>query len=88
MKAYAAKGLGELHDGSSETVEGLVGLLKEKSSFARQEAIKALGRIGPPAAAALEALEAILSDHRMDALSRDLAAEAIRAIRGSTSAPM
>jgi HEAT repeat protein len=88
MKAYAAKSLGELRDGSSETVEGLIGLLKDKNSFARQEAMKALGRIGPPAAVALEALEAILSDHHMDALSKGLAAEAIRAIHGSTSAPM
>jgi HEAT repeat protein len=57
-------GLIEVLGSSSESLDGLVGLLHDPSARVRLAAVTALGRIGKPAKKAIPAVQACLDDER------------------------
>lgn len=66
VRTFSALLAGRLGKAGGETVPGLVTLLRDPSANARQQAMKALLEIGPPARAALPAIEKALKEDTDD----------------------
>lgn len=81
LKGLAVRVLGEMRDADPQTVTALTIALKDKNQFVQSEAIKALARIGHPAASAQSALEILLRDTAVDEHVKKLAEQAIKAIQ-------
>lgn len=86
-RALAARRLGMIGSGSQETIQALIGSLRDGRSFVRREAVIALGRIGEGSPQAITALINVLQDQNNQADVRSFAAEALGRIgRGSPQA--
>jgi HEAT repeat protein len=80
----ACDALGHLGDAGAPAVQRLVGLAGHPQARVRRHAIRALGRIGAPAAVAVPMLLELLDDDRHDATLRRRAAQALgHTARGS-----
>jgi HEAT repeat protein len=80
-RGYAAIILGVIKASDSRTIQALRAGLRDKDRFVRQEAVRALGRIGHPASGAIPEIQALASSPDSDPILRDLSKEAIRAIQ-------
>jgi HEAT repeat protein len=83
VRVWALLLVAQLEGDRTRAVEPLVALLADPLPDARADAAEALGIIGPPAAAALPALERLLSETSSHA--RENAKKAIAAIRGESN---
>ncbi|HEV3041239.1 MAG TPA: HEAT repeat domain-containing protein [Candidatus Angelobacter sp.] len=80
LKAFAIHALNAAGISDSETMDVLERALHDQNSLVKQEAIKGLARIGHPASKYLDALRALAADPNSDAIVKDLAQRAIKAI--------
>jgi HEAT repeat protein len=79
-RAYAEIVLGLMKTGDPRSIQALARGLTDKEVFVRQEAVRALGRIGHPASTTVSQIKALESDPQSDPILRSLAKEALRAI--------
>jgi len=80
VKGEAASTLGDFASSDPEVISVLIGALKDTDRFIRQEVVRAFGKIGPPARAALPELKKIADNSKEDQTIRDNAVAALRRI--------
>lgn len=79
-RGAAARTLGEIETAHPSVTQALIDALHDADRFVRQEAVRALARIGPPARAAIPDLTRIVGNPSEDATVRALATDALRRI--------
>ena len=82
VRGTAARALGLMGDTRREVIDALTSALKDNESFVRQEAVRALARMGPAASPALGELERLRKNPASDPALRQNVKAAILRIKG------
>jgi HEAT repeat protein len=82
IRGTAARALGTMGDTRREVIDALTAALRDKESFVRQEAVRALANLGPAASPALGELERLRKNPASDPALRQNVKSAILRIKG------